>query len=87
MDSSKTPADMLARDAVLQPGEQFGDYHIEACISEGLLGRIYSVLHMDTNEASSLCILPHRASKDARLGGRLRRYAQQASELHHPNLV
>ena len=50
MDSSETPADILAREAVLQAGEQFGDYHIESCISEGLLGRIDNVLLMDTNQ-------------------------------------
>lgn len=87
MDSSDTPADILARDAVLQPGEEFGEYYIESSVTSGLLGRIYHALHMDNSTSYSICVLPHRASKDSRLGGRLRRYAQQALDLHHPNLV
>ncbi|MEM7673277.1 MAG: protein kinase, partial [Verrucomicrobiota bacterium] len=87
MDSSDTPTDILAKDVVLQHGEEFGEYCVEDCVTSGLMGRIYRVLHMDNSEAYSICVLPHRASKDARLGGRLRRYAQQASELVHPNLV
>ena len=85
MDDSSS--DTLSKNAVLQHGEEFGDYQIESCLTTGLLGRIYHALHMDSSQTFSICVLPHKASQDARLGGRLRRYAQQASGLHHPNLL
>ena len=75
---------ILPQNSILNPEDEFGDFQIVELIGKGLIGKIYSTVHMDTNESFALCVIPYRASTDLRFGARIQSFVNESQHYNHP---
>ncbi len=62
-------------------------YRIEACISEGAMGRVYRATHTRMSKRFAVKVLFGEHASQTRMRARFSREAEAASRLEHPNLV
>lgn len=73
--------------AALQPGARLGRYSIVALLGRGGMGEVYLAQDQRLKRKVAIKILPASFSADPALIERLRREAQAASALNHPNIL
>lgn len=65
-----------------------GKYRLDRLIGRGGMGAVFEGIHVGLNEPRAIkLILPEYASADPNSRERLRREAQTAGKVHHPNVV
>jgi serine/threonine-protein kinase len=71
----------------LQPGEQIGDYVVDALLGEGATGGVYRATRGRDGLVVALKVLKRGLSRDAAFVGRFVREARIAASVKHPHLV
>lgn len=75
-----------ARNAPLEPGDQFGGYRIVRRLGKGGMGAVYEAEHLESGRLVALKVLDHSLdSPDARK--RFLREGRLAASVNHPNSV
>jgi serine/threonine-protein kinase len=74
------------RSAMLNPGETFERYTVEALLGQGGMGAVYRVFDPRLGRRVALKVISDRAA-DTEADARLKREAQAAASLAHPNAV
>jgi len=72
---------------ILAPGEQFGVYHVGACIGEGGMARIYQAEHAGLRRQVALKVLLDASTRAPEGRERFLREARIAAAIKHPNVV
>jgi WD40 repeat protein/tRNA A-37 threonylcarbamoyl transferase component Bud32 len=73
--------------AVLECGQQFGDYHIIREVARGGMGVVYEAFHIGLERRVALKVLSGQSFEDAAQRERFLREARTAAGLHHTNIV
>lgn len=66
---------------------ELGGYELHEVIGQGGMGVVYRAHQRELNREVALKLLSPRCAGDAEFGARLRREAQHAARLQHPNIV
>ncbi len=73
--------------AILECGQQFGDYHIIREVARGGMGVVYEAFHIGLERRVALKVLSGESFEDAAQRERFLREAKTAAGLHHTNIV
>lgn len=72
---------------ILAPGEEFGEFKVMKCLSQGLSGDLYIFHHGVLDALHTVLVLPEAVSEDPKFAQRFCDFGEKLLHLEHPHLL